>query len=247
MRTTWVLCSSICVLLVAIVGTCYGGDPEDKPKSTSFTAKIVPSGSSRPDRPLFLSMNTTGRLQDRRQHDVPEGDLPRLLSGGSKGDKAISVVLKLSDENKSSLKDLGQALAAIKKAADPKRQTTVFVYLKSFSAKGQPAGHGGQGDFNIRIVRSGAEAPTDYWFLRMSNRSGPLTGVDGESVDETVLHRELHDDRENPHALLLDCFDKEQEEKTSVTTLGRKLTTIKKEADPRKQTTIFVRLRGLSP
>ena len=86
-----------------------------------------------------MTLETDGTLHDFLGHLIEDEDLTDGLKKAHPGDsnKVRHVKLHIENEEKTSIAKLGKALERIKKAADRKKETIVFVLLRSIPKEKQ--------------------------------------------------------------------------------------------------------------
>jgi len=100
---------------------------------SSFEIKLVGNTFSAPANSMVISVDRNGNFWDIDSHSINDKGLRALLhsDGGVRNASARYVKLLISDEPNTSVETMRRTLSRLRKQADSKKKTTVFIFLSN--------------------------------------------------------------------------------------------------------------------
>jgi hypothetical protein len=97
----------------------------------------------------------------------------------------------------------------------------------------------------VRVVQRDEETPADKFLVAFSPQ-GDLRGIDFDPIDDLGLKRMLHEMPADKSGTCYVLLKSRHEEDTSLATLATVLERIKQAADPKRNTVIYLSVKGFS-
>jgi hypothetical protein len=101
-----------------------------------LTIRIVQRGDKFPKNCFRIRLFPDGILRDIDGHRINDAHLPEIMRRkGIDNPNDRLFLIKIDDEENTSIATLNKLLKEMRAFADPKRQTNVYIYLRNTSSK----------------------------------------------------------------------------------------------------------------
>lgn len=133
-------------LSILLIVWCIEQPPRAaEPERAKVVIEVVAKTTQIPSHALTIVLHPNGAFSDADFHLMAESELPLYLRASSRGKRSPAshaFVLELADPKQTSLIVLAKKLAVLEAAADPKRDTIIFLQLELPSPRASGKGGG---------------------------------------------------------------------------------------------------------